>query len=66
MLGCYHFHESKDFPYMSVMGASKELGVSESTVSRWVKKGKLKGRLFVQERSCFVLSLLGIILKGKV
>jgi transposase len=51
---------------MSVMGASKELGVSESTVRRWVKKGKLKGRLFVQERSCFVLSLLGIILKGKV
>jgi len=51
--GCYHFHEGKDFPYVSVMEASKELGVSESTVRRWVKKGKLKGRLFVQERSCF-------------
>jgi hypothetical protein len=48
--GCYHFHEGKDFPYMSVMEASKELGVSESTIRRWIKKGKLKGILFEQLR----------------
>jgi excisionase family DNA binding protein len=51
--GCYHFHRGKDFPYMSVTEASEELGVSESTIRRWIRKGKLKGRLFVQGRYSF-------------
>jgi excisionase family DNA binding protein len=37
--GCYHFHKGKDFTYMSVVEASKEMGVSENTIRRWIKKG---------------------------
>lgn len=36
---CYHFHKGKDFTYMSVVEASKEMGVSENTIRRWIKKG---------------------------
>ena len=51
--GCYHFGMGKGFPYMFVPEASKELGVSESTIRRWIRKGKLRGRLFIQERPSF-------------
>jgi len=44
--GCYHFREGKDFPYTFMSLVSEELGVSESTVRRWIKKGKLKCYLF--------------------
>ncbi|NHV07032.1 MAG: helix-turn-helix domain-containing protein [Thaumarchaeota archaeon] len=33
---------------MSVMEVSKKLGVSESTIRRWIKKEKLKSRLRMQ------------------
>jgi len=48
--GCYHFREGEDFPYMSVGEASSDVGVSQSTVRRWIKAGKLEGRLFRQGR----------------
>jgi excisionase family DNA binding protein len=47
---CYHFIEGKKFPYYTVKEVSKMLGISESTVRRWIKSGKLKGRLFEQGR----------------
>jgi len=46
----FHFLEGKSFPYITVYEASKELELSKSTVRRWIKKGKLKGRLFIQGR----------------
>jgi len=48
--GCNYFYKGKEFPYIDVKEASKELGVSENTIIMWIKKGKLKGRLFVRGR----------------
>jgi len=48
--GCLHFRFGKDFPYMFVDEVSEGLGVSESTVRRWVRKGKLRGKVFRQVR----------------
>ena len=46
--GCWHFTPGDDFPYVSVSKAVDELGVSGSTVVRWVKKNRLEGRVFEQ------------------
>jgi len=48
--GCFHFWKGEGFPYVTVPEASKELGFSQSTVRRWIRKGILKGRLFTQRR----------------
>ena len=47
---CYHFNADDDFPFMDVNDTSNELNISRSTVIRWVKSGKLKGRLFERGR----------------
>jgi len=47
---CRHFGEGKSYPYISVYEASSELGVSQSTVRRWIKNRKLEGELFIQGR----------------
>lgn len=48
--GCYHFGKGTGFPYSSVQEAASELGVSCSTVRRWIKNGKLEGIIFKQGR----------------
>jgi hypothetical protein len=53
--GCHHFAEEEGFPYVSVQIAASELGVSCSTVRRWIKSGKLKGRIFEQGRNTGLL-----------
>jgi excisionase family DNA binding protein len=53
--GCHYFRRGKDFPYVFVTEVSKKLGVSESTVRRWIRKNKLEGYLFVQGRHTFTL-----------
>ncbi len=47
---CLHFRYAANFPYIDVSIAAEMLGVSKATVRRWVKLGKLKGRLFVKGR----------------
>ena len=47
---CRHFKTDNDFPFMDVIEASNELNISCSTVIRWVKNGKLEGRLFKRGR----------------
>jgi len=55
--GCHHFGEGKSYHYFSVYEASSELGVSQSTVRRWIKNGKLEGELFIQGRhACMRIS----------
>ena len=48
--GCQHFEFGQTFPYLFVAKAAEELKVSESTVRRLIKKGKLAGELFEQQR----------------
>lgn len=48
--GCYHFTAGNKFPYMFVNEAAKKLGVSETTVRKLLRKGELKGEVFVQNR----------------
>jgi len=48
--GCHHFEYGKSFPYVFVSEASSELGVSESTIRRWIKSGRLQGEKFVKVR----------------
>jgi hypothetical protein len=47
---CYHFKEGDAFPYIDVEEAVSILKVSPSTIRRWIKIGKLKGRLFVRRK----------------
>jgi len=47
---CHYFIGGKNFPYVSVSQVSKELGVSESTIRTWLKKGVLRGEVFERER----------------
>jgi len=47
---CGHFVFSPDLPYVTVNDAAKALNVSKATIRRWVKIGKLKGRLYVKRR----------------
>jgi len=49
--GCQHFEFSETFPYLFVSEAAEELMVSESTIRRLIKKGKLEGELFKQQRT---------------
>lgn len=48
---CQHFEFSQEFPYLFVSEAAEQLKVSASTVRRLVKKGKLEGELFEQQRT---------------
>jgi hypothetical protein len=48
--GCQYFEFGQVFPYLFVSEAAEELQVSESTVRRLIKKGKLDGELFEQQR----------------
>lgn len=48
--GCHYFIEGEDFPYTFVSNVAKELGVSENTIRRWIKKEKLKADLLEQIR----------------
>ena len=48
--GCQHFEFGQAFPYVFVLEAAEELQVSESTVRRLIKKCKLKGEIFKQQR----------------
>jgi excisionase family DNA binding protein len=48
--GCHHFQFGQAFPYTFVTEASEVLKVSASTVRRMIKKGKLEGELFEQQR----------------
>jgi hypothetical protein len=47
---CFHFKRRKGFHYYTIHEASKILRKSENTIRRWIKIGKLKGRLFEQGR----------------
>jgi hypothetical protein len=47
---CPYFIKGKNFKYYTVAEVGRILGISESTVRRWIKIGKLKGRLFEQRR----------------
>jgi hypothetical protein len=49
--GCQHFEFGQTFPYLFVSEAAHKLRVSESTVRRLIKKGKLEGELFEQQRT---------------
>jgi excisionase family DNA binding protein len=51
--GCLHFRRGKDFPYMDVSEVSKRLKVSENTVRKWIKEGKLEGEIFRQGRKSY-------------
>ena len=48
--GCQHFEFGQTFPYLFVSEAAHELQVSKSTVRRLIKRGKLEGELFEQQR----------------
>ena len=48
--GCQHFEFGQTFSYLFVSEAAVELMVSESTIRRLIKKGKLDGELFEQQR----------------
>jgi len=50
---CRYFNENESFPYYDVEDASKLLNVSKITIINWIKKGNLKGRLFIRKRSGF-------------
>ena len=52
---CHYFQRGEDFPYMDVGEAARELSVSPSTIRRWLRGGKLKGRLFVRGRRVYQL-----------
>ena len=47
---CWHFHPEDDIPFVDVNETSDILNISPSTVIRWVKNGKLDGRLFERGR----------------
>jgi excisionase family DNA binding protein len=52
--GCWtcwqHFHW-ENWPYIDVEEAVKQYGVSKSTIYQWIKRGKLKARLFTMGRT---------------
>lgn len=52
---CEYFEYGDNFPYYDVEEASQQIGVSKSTIIRWIKAGKLSGRLFIIGESKFVL-----------
>ena len=46
---CYHFGYSADSPYVDVQEAAQLLQKSPSTIRRWLKDGRLEGKLFSRE-----------------
>ena len=48
--GCHYFIYGKNFPYYFVKDVAEMFNVSESTVRRWIRQGKLDGILFKQIR----------------
>lgn len=48
--GCPHFEFGQGFPYVFASEAAEKLQISESTIRRLIKKGKLEGELFEQQR----------------
>lgn len=50
---CEYFGYGTNFPYYDVEEASKQIGVSKSTIIRWIKTGKLSGRLFIMREPKF-------------
>lgn len=48
--GCYRFVTGKKFPYVFVNEVAEKLAVSENTVKKMLKKGELRGEVFVQVR----------------
>jgi hypothetical protein len=51
--GCWHCHyftSGRDFPYTFVNELAEEFKVTPQTIRRWIRTGKLKGRLFIQKR----------------
>ena len=51
---CEYFEYGNKFPYYDVEEASQQIGVSKSTIIRWIKKGKLAGKLFIMGEPKFV------------
>ncbi len=51
--GCWHCREhfSQSNEYVYVCDAAQILNISEATVRKWIRTGKLPGRLFVRGRS---------------
>ena len=52
---CYHFDYSEDCPYADVKYAARSLKKSQSTIRRWLRDGRLEGKLFIHERPGFQL-----------
>ena len=50
---CYHFDYSADSPYIDVQEAAQLLKKSQSTIRRWLKDGRLEGKLFTRKRPVF-------------
>jgi len=50
---CYHFGYSADSPYIDVQEAAQLLKKSPSTIRRWLKNGRLEGKLFIRKRPVF-------------
>ena len=48
--GCHYFVYGKNFPYYFVKEVAEMFNVTESTVRRWIRQGKLEGILFEQIR----------------
>lgn len=48
--GCHHFSWKDPKPLLDVKEASELVDVSKSTIRRWIRQGKLEGRMFVQGR----------------
>ena len=46
---CYHFSYSADSGYIEVWEAADLLNKSSSTIRRWLKDGRLEGKLFLRE-----------------
>ncbi len=47
---CYHFGYSGSYPYIDVQEAAELLKKSPSTIRKWLKVGRLDGKLFIRER----------------
>ena len=47
---CWQHFRWKDWIYISTAEAAKQYNVSVKTIHRWIKRGKLKGRLFTMGR----------------
>lgn len=48
---CHHLNIGSKFPYVTTSEAACELKVSESTIRRWWRQGRIKGRIFERQRN---------------